>query len=171
MYKLLMLLCLLVGSMSFLPISLGPPKGDGTPQYTPTAQPLANTPLTYFSLSESSSYFKRVQYYEYHAKDGAHEAHFYMANEEEPLVIPVDEAWVVTLNGFISQYGMDKWDGFRGSASGLLDGTHFSVEFALADGTSVSASGYGRFPSGYGDASSAIDEHFMNLLPEDLWDW
>ena len=89
----------------------------------------------------------------------------------EPLPVPVDEAWVDTLTGFISQYGMLAWDGFSGSDSTLLDGTHFDVSFSYADGTAVHASGYGKFPSGYGDASNAIDAHFIQLLPEDMRDW
>jgi hypothetical protein len=129
------------------------------------------SPLTYLYLSESSSYFKRVQGYEFRAEDGAYTASFYMANEEELYPVPVDQGWVDTLTGFISQYGMMSWDGFSGSAPGLLDGTHFFIEFTFADGTKVKASGYGHFPGGYGEASSAIDEHFMRLLPEDMRDW
>ena len=63
------------------------------------------------------------------------------------------------------------WDGFSGSAPGLLDGTQFYVEFTLSDGTSVRAGGYGDFPVGYGGASEAIDAHFMQLLPKDLLPW
>ena len=127
--------------------------------------------LVYLSFSEGSSYFKRVQGYEFRAEDGKYTAYFWFANEEEPYPVPVDEAWVDTLTGFISQYGMLGWDGFSGSDSTLLDGTHFDVSFSYADGTAVHASGYGKFPSGYGDASSAIDAHFIQLLPEDMRDW
>ena len=44
-------------------------------------------------------------------------------------------------------------------------------DLPFADGTSVHASGYGCFPNNYGDASDAIDAHFMQLLPEDMRDW
>ena len=76
-----------------------------------------------------------------------------------------------TLNGFIEQYGMISWDGFHGSDSMLLDGTQFSIGFTFADGTAVHASGYGSFPANYGDASSSIEEHFMQLLQEDMRGW
>ena len=108
---------------------------------------------------------------EFRTEEGRHTAYFYMANEEEPYPVAVDQAWVDTLNGFITQYDMVGWDGFSGSATGLLDGTHFLAEFSFADGTSMRASGYGRFPVNYGDASAAIDAHFMQLLPEDMRDW
>ena len=63
------------------------------------------------------------------------------------------------------------WDGFHDSDSMLMDGTQFSMHFTFADGTSVHASGYGSFPANYGGASSAIEAHFMQLLPEDMRDW
>ena len=133
--------------------------------------PLPDAPLTYLYLSEHGSYFERVQGYEYCAKDGKHTAYFYMANEEEPYPVPVDQAWVDTLNSFIAEYGMMAWNGFHGSSPGLLDGTQFYVEFTLADGTTVTAGGYGDFPDGYSSASDAIDAHFLQLLPEEMRDW
>ena len=133
--------------------------------------PLSNSPLTYLYYSESSSYFKRVQGYEYRAEDGKHTAYFHMAHEEELYPVPVDQVWVDTLNSFITQYNMTRWNGFSGSAAGLLDGTQFYVEFTLSDGTNVKAGGYGDFPDGYGGASQAIDAHFLQLLPEDMRDW
>ena len=144
-------------------------QGCHKPAPNPPAMP--DAALTFFSFSESSSYFKRVQGYEYRLEEGNSAAHFLMANEEAAYPVPVDQAWVDTLSGFISRYGMMGWDGFHGSDSMLLDGTQFSIDFAFADGTAVHASGYGRFPENYGDASRAIDAHFLQLLPEDMRDW
>lgn len=138
---------------------------------TTAVAPVTETPLSYLYFSESNSYFKRVQGYEYRAEDGRHTAYFYMANEEELYPVPVDQVWVDTLNGFISKYTMTAWDGFSGSNSMLLDGTQFYVEFTMDDGTTVKAGGYGEFPDGYGDASRAIEAHFMQLLPEDMRQW
>lgn len=160
MKKRAVLLCLLLGAVFLL---------GGCQKAAPDVKPLSA--LTYLSFSESSSYFKRVQGYEFRAENGKTTAYFYMANDEEPYPVPVDQAWVDTLTGFIGQYEMMAWDGFSGSAPGLLDGTQFDVAFTFADGTAVHASGYGQFPSGYGDASEAIDAHFLQLLPEDMRDW
>ena len=137
----------------------------------PSIPPTTDTSLTFLSFSENGSYFKRVQGYEFRAEDGKSTAYFSMANEEEPYAVHVDQAWVDTLSSFIGQYGMMTWDGFQGSDSMLLDGMHFSIDFTFADGTAVHASGYGKFPSGYRQASDAIDAHFMQLLPEDMRDW
>lgn len=160
MKKRAVLLCLLLGGAFFLCGCRNPAPDEKPP-----------SALTCFSFSESSSYFKRVQGYEFRAEDGKTTAYFYMANEEELYPVPVDQAWVDKLTGFIGQYEMMSWDGFCGSAPGLLDGTHFDAAFSFADGTTVHASGYGQFPGGYGDASEAIDAHFMQLLPEDMRDW
>lgn len=176
-----LLLCLLICAAvllcgcHYLPDNIAklfsPPLSGGDPKATAAPPPKAEAPLAYLYFSESSSYFKRVQGYEYRAEGGRHTAYFHMANEEELYPVPVDQVWVDTLNSFINQYGMMGWNGFSGSAAGLLDGTQFYVEFTLSDGSTVKASGYGDFPEGYGGASKAIDAHFMQLLPEDMRDW
>ena len=173
MPKRLFLLCILFGVALMLCACQHLPSGttDPAPTSIPTSAAVSGTPLSYLYFSESSSYFKRVQGYEYRAEDGKHTAYFHMANEEELYPVPVDQVWVDTLNSFIAQYGMMEWDGFNGSATGLLDGTQFYVEFTLSDGTNVKAGGYGNFPDGYGGASGAIDAHFLQLLPEDMRDW
>ena len=144
--------------------------GNTTPP-EPTSKPMPDAPLISLSFSESHSYYARVQGYEFRAEDDQYTVYFEMANEEEPYPVAVDQAWVDTLTSFIRQYDMMVWDGFSGSDSMLLDGTHFSVSFSFQDGTTVNASGYGRFPMNYGDASAAIEAHFLQLLPEDMRDW
>ena len=137
----------------------------------PTPWPVPDTPLISFSFSESYSYHARVQGYEFRQEEGQYTAYFDLADMEEPYPVPVDQAWADTLTGFIRQYDMMSWDGFHSSDSMLLDGTHFFIFFSFQDGTAVNASGYGNFPANYGDASAAIKEHFLYLLPEDMRDW
>ena len=141
------------------------------PSAPPIPKALPDAPLNHLSFSESHSYYARVQGYEFRSEDGKYTAYFDLADAEEPYPVPVDQAWADTLTGFIRQYDMMAWDGFRGSDSMLLDGTHFSMHFGFQDGTAVHASGYGRFPSDYGDASAAIEAHFLQLLPEDMRTW
>jgi hypothetical protein len=169
MRKSLFLLWILLG-MAFFLCGCQPEKVK-SPAPTPIAKPLPSSPLSDLSFSERHSYYARVQGYEFRAEDGLYIVCFDMANEEEPYAVPVDQAWVDTLTGFIRQYDMMAWDGFSGSDSMLLDGTHFSVSFSFQDGTTVTASGYGKFPKNYGDASAAIEAHFLQLLPEDMRDW
>ncbi len=136
-----------------------------------SAPVIPDAALSSFSFSENNSYFKRIQGYEYRLEEGRSVAYFLIADEEEAYPVPVDQAWVDALTGFIHQHGMMAWDGFQGSDSMLLDGTQFSLNFAFADGTTVHASGYGIFPVNYGNASSAIEAHFMQLLPQNMRTW
>lgn len=169
MSKRLLLLSLLLTATLLLG---GCQRENGTDQTGQAAgMSLPDAPLTTLYFCERASYYERVQGYEFRVEDGRQTACFHMANEDEPYCVPVDQAWVDTLTGYISQYGMMAWDGFSGSAPDLLDGTHFEAAFAFADGTAVRASGYGTFPENYGDAASAMDEHFIHLLPEDMRDW
>ena len=162
-------LCILLGMLLIL---CGcQPESAPTPTASPIPKALPDAPLNHLSFSESHSYYARVQGYEFRAEDGRYTVYFDMANEEEPHPVLVDQAWVDTLTGFIRQYDMMTWDGFSGSDSMLLDGTHFYISFSFQDGIAVTASGYGRFPSGYGNASAAIKAHFLQLLPEDMRDW
>lgn len=157
-----------------LPVILATTLLVGGCHYSPPASPpppLPDSPLSMMYFSESASYYKHVQGYEFRAEEGAYTVYFHLANEEEPYAVQADQAWAETLTGFISQYGMMAWDGFKDNASGLLDGTQFSINFTFVDGTSVRASGYGSFPVNYGDASSAIETHFMQLLPQDMRTW
>ena len=168
-----LILCILLGMLLFLCGSrFSPPDPPDEPIVGPcTAPPVLPDYLVSFSFSESHSYYARVQGYEFRAEDGRYTVYFDMANEEEPYPVPVDQTWVDTLTGFIRQHDMMAWEGFSGSDSMLLDGTHFYTSFSFHDGTAVTASGYGRFPFGYGDASAAIKAHFLQLLPEDMRDW
>ena len=161
MNKHAVLLCFLVGASLWL---------SGCQPDRPL-RPVPEAALTYLSFNESSSYFKRVQSYEFRMEEGEPIVFFWLGNEEEPYPVSVDQAWVSTLKEFIRQYSLMSWDGFSGSAPGLLDGTRFEASFSFADGTAVHASGYGTFPSGYSEATSAIDAHFMQLLPKEMRGW
>ena len=170
MYRRFIWLLLLLSALLILSGCRYLPGNEKAPQPS-SSPPEPSSPLIMLSFSENASYFKRVQGYEFRAEDGKYTAYFYMANEDEPYPVPVDQEWVDTLNGFIGQYGMMGWNGFHCSDSMLLDGTQFSISFSFADGTAVRASGYGSFPENYGDASRAIDAHFLQLLPEDMRGW
>jgi len=125
--------------------------------------------MLYFS--ESSSYYKRVQGYEFRAEDGKYTAYFSMANEEEPYPVPVDKAWVDQLTGIVQEHNILLWDGFSRTDTLLMDGTSFSLSLTFSDGSTVRARGYGSFPEGYGSAAREIDAHFMQLLPDDMRSW
>lgn len=127
--------------------------------------------LISLSFSESHSYRTRVQGYEFRTEDSQYTVYFWLADEEDPYPVPVDDTWVDQLQDIVYAYNVILWDGFNESFYELLDGTSFSISLTFSDGTTVNARGYGRFPAGYGDASAAIETHFLQLLPEDMHTW
>ena len=171
MPKRLFLLCLMLGTALCLCSCAQTPPEATAPPPAQTAAPVSAAPLSYLYFCERSSYVKPVDGYEFRAEDGKNTAYFLLSYTEEPYTVPVEQPWVDTLNSFVAQYGILSWDGFSGSAPGLLDGTSFGFELTLMDGTSVQAGGYGDFPDNYGDASAAIENHFLQLLPQDMRDW
>ena len=178
MFKHMLLLCLLV----LVTISLCACQGTihipllQEPTDEPIVGPCTAPPslpgeLVYLSFSERSSYFKRVQGYDFRTEDGVSTAYFWMAGEDEPYPVPVDDVWVAALTDIVQRNNMILWDGFSESDSMLLDGTHFYIALEFSDGTTVNANGYGCFPENYGNASKAIDALFLHLLPEEMRDW
>ena len=71
-------------------------------------------------------------------------------NEEQTRRISRETADAVY--AVYDKYGMEKWDGFHKSHSGVLDGEGFALEIALTDGTIIRASGDNAFPENYFDA-------------------
>lgn len=132
---------------------------------------IPNSPLLSLYFSESHSYVTPIQGYEYRLEDGKHMVYFELSYPDEPYSVQADQRWTDTLLQFIRQYEMMGWKDFRGSDSHLLDGTQFFCSFAFADGTKITASGYGEFPGHYSEASAAIEAHFRQLLPEDMLGW
>ena len=181
MFKRIILLCLFACAVLFLCGYQFTPRVSKKPGNLPVAIQATATPqlmpkelpgeLTTFFFIESSSYLKRVQSYEFLITNGMPAVHFWFANEDEPYEIAVDQPWIDALTDILRQYSMMSWNGFTGTAAGLLDGTQFSLAFTLSDGTSVRASGYGKFPPDYRTATSLINAHFLQLLPADLIDW
>ena len=152
------------------PPTAAPPASTDTLTVTPLPNPLPGE-LTHLYFSETHSYFERVQHYEFFAENGIYTVHFWLTNEDEPYPVTVDQAWVDTLTDIVYRNNMVLWNGFDKSSSVLLDGTSFIVTLKFSDDTSVNARGYGKFPDSYGEASEAIDAHFMQLLPEEMRTW
>ena len=99
MTKRLLLLWLLLGTAFCLGACSHPEPGTAVLLSIQTSAPLPDSPLAMLYFSESASYFKRVQGYEFHAEEGAYTVSFYMANEEECYPVAVDQSWVDTLTG------------------------------------------------------------------------
>ncbi len=62
--------------------------------------------------------------------------------------------------------GLVSWDGFDANARNVLDAQGFSFTAEFADGRSISARGYGKFPKGYREGRDRILNFIEKRLPE-----
>ncbi|MBO7410779.1 MAG: hypothetical protein J6T92_02535, partial [Ottowia sp.] len=79
---------------------------------------------------------------------------------------PMSDEDVAALEALLARLNLATWDGFKGSARGVLDGTDFGFSLAYTDGREVQASGSNRFPRGYGEARDALVAFFDALLEQ-----
>lgn len=79
---------------------------------------------------------------------------------------PMSDEDVAALEALLTRLRLVAWDGFKGNARGVLDGTDFGFSLAYTDGRKVEARGSNRFPSGYGEARDALTAFFDALLEQ-----
>lgn len=82
----------------------------------------------------------------------------------ETYMLPADAELLQELAKLVDDYNLRKWDGFDKVNSHVLDGSSFDLEIRFGDGTSITASGSNRFPEGYSDAKTAVDDLFHGYL-------
>lgn len=161
MRKVLLFLCmsLVIGLTACLPV----PKGNGNNYTSVTYPPPASLPpegdplkLCSFSFIQGAMSMDNSFNFEVDVKNGQTVVKSFYHGEDcvflpaEPVLEPLGE--------IVGKYRLDLWDEFHESVDNLLDGTNFSLYMCFEDGRKVYASGYGRFPVGYGDACSEIQE-------------
>jgi hypothetical protein len=79
-------------------------------------------------------------------------------NEEEAIHYEISKEKVKQLEEVLKEYHVGKWDGFHKSDKNVLDGDSFSFYAEMEDGTSISASGYMKYPKDYGKVVSEIEK-------------
>lgn len=129
------------------------------------AQP-TDAELTSFSYSHTASYVEGIYSYELCCGPSGCEASYDLYCGRLRYSIPVEAADVQALREIIDRNAIREWHGFDKSSSILLDGDGFSLCASFADGTEISARGYGSFPEGYSAAAEEIDALFMGMLRE-----
>ena len=82
-------------------------------------------------------------------------------SDEDALVLDVDGEFVRSIEEIFEKFRLEKWDGFNKSDDNVLDGNSFSFS-AQIDGKRISAGGYMKYPSGYGDAKGRLFGLFMD---------
>ena len=89
----------------------------------------------------------------------------------KPYGVPDDEVQEVKLTNkqikeieeILTKYKVSKWDGFKKSDMGVLDGDSFSFYLHTEDDVDVSASGYMRWPDNYREVRNALYNIFNPL--------
>ena len=84
-------------------------------------------------------------------------------NEEAEEKI-VDEGFLTKLIEIIEKNGVNRWDGFNGSDSYILDGSAFGLEISTKDGKNLSAHGHMTYPDGFFDFNKEIIELFATVF-------
>lgn len=118
-----------------------------------------------FHIGENGTYMGAGFDYDYNLTDGKGVITVRIdgVREEDALTLDADEAFVSQLESIIDGQKLRKWDGFSKSDSDVLDGRSFSFSVRFDDSSHISASGYMKFPKGYGEAVGAFDALFLPL--------
>ena len=86
--------------------------------------------------------------------------------EEDARVYDVDKESLDKIIKILNTYKVSKWDGFRESDKNVLDGDSFAFSINMKDGKSISASGYMKWPTNYGNVKKELKEIFDSFIRE-----
>ena len=81
----------------------------------------------------------------------------------------IPEEALKALQEIVRERGILAWNGFDKEAESLMDGYGFGLEIEYADGTTVSAQGYGVFPEEFEEANAALSaflSEWEDALPD-----
>ena len=155
----LILLVLVVGcGLVKKPATDKPPEGE-------TAEGGEPVEITAFSFSHGGSSTFECFFYSAQLEEG--KTHLYtegLFSGGPILDIMTDDPLLERLGEIVGKYGLVEWDGFNKTESSVMDGSNFSLDLTLADGTTVSANGSNSFPSGYSGAYGEICALFEDQI-------
>ena len=76
----------------------------------------------------------------------------------------IDNKTMKKIEDILNKYEVGKWDGFNKNDKNVLDGDSFSMYINMIDGTSISASGYMKWPTNYRDVRDELDSLFEEIF-------
>ncbi len=133
-------------------------------QPEPAGEPLA---ITSFSFSHSASIANDCYCVDLTLEEGG--THLYVEelfSGGRVVDRMIEEPLLEQLGELAGTYHVDRWDGFHESDPYILDGTGFTLNLTLADGSTVSAHGNNAFPEHYSEVFSAIRELYNKLMAQ-----
>ena len=139
--------------------------GKGHHQPEPAVEPLPPLEIKQFSFTHTASYMEDCFRLELtREEDGTHlyAEELFSGGRIADEKIGHDELDLIC--ELAGEYRVDLWDGFDENAKNVQDGSNFSLEITLADGSTISARGSNRFPAYYSEVSSSIRTLYGELM-------
>lgn len=90
----------------------------------------------------------------------------YGVPEEEAKKVVISDEKINEIENILNKYKVIKWDGFKKSDSGVLDGDSFSFSLNYEDEKSIYAHGYMKWPENYREVRDELDKVFEGLIAE-----
>lgn len=130
----------------------------------------------YMFLNQKKVEIKEINYFEYYMNSGMmmyaderyilkKESNSYRItikpmNEQESISFDGNKEFVKELESILKKHKVENWNGFHQTAKDVLDGSSFFLEIEMEDNNQISASGYMKWPKGYGETIKEIKELF-----------
>ena len=84
-------------------------------------------------------------------------------SEEDAKKVEISKDKVKKLEDILNKYNVGSWDGFKKYDKDVLDGSSFNLSLGCFDDTSVSASGYMKWPENYREVRGELESFFNSL--------
>ena len=159
MYLILLLLLILV---IFVCACSSGKAGEPPQENPPAGDPMD---IASFSFQHSASMAGDCYMFTVAKKDG--EIHLYAEEQFSGGRIVdtmIEEPVLTQLGEMVGIYHIDLWDGFDKSRRDVLDGSSFSLEVTLADGSTICARGNNSFPQQYSEVYAVVWELYTGLM-------
>lgn len=162
-----LILCLLGASLALLcgcGLTQNPKTPSQSPQQETGGEPLN---ITSFSFSHSGSMANDCYTLELtREENGTHLYAEELFSNGRIANVVLEEDLLNGLGELTGMYYVNRWNGFDKSKSGVMDGSSFSLDITLADGSTISAHGNNSFPKNYSDVYSEILALYTNLMEQ-----
>ena len=117
---------------------------------------------------QSESTVDGSAHYTLNLEDGIYIASVKPVNvpSEEAQTFAVDKSFARELEQILIDNAVGKWNGFHKTNKRVMDGRSFSLYLTMADGTSVDAHGYMKWPKNFTAMCDAVKALFDAHIPQ-----
>ena len=170
------IILLLIAGLALLLVGCGPTgQPDASPQQQPVEADGDPLDITALSFSHSASYTEGCYLIEIKGTDsGTHIRAEELFGLQRVAEAVTEEDVLAQLGELTGKYHVERWDGFNASDSMVQDGSSFSLDITLADGSTITARGSNSFPKHYSkieDVLWALYDDWMEryAMSEEEW--